>query len=282
MKRKVLIPKPIRLFLELAQQDLSVNGSSPEKIARLKYEFQSLLKTIYFYRDVNNVVDKYITPQLTKTYSSQIERGDIFDYHKGVSRLRVSELKPELQDKLRQRIQANKQLITDYYLDTETKAVNNAVANWLNTTSFNKVLSDDIIRGIVSKCDEAVSTYDISRRAIDQSHKLIADFNAVIADDAGAVAGQWHSHKKTATYMARPEHEKLNNKIYVIKNSWAVKQGLLKKGSNDWLEDLKEQPAQLINCTCYFVYFYEYDLIALFKLKPEIFTEKGKAFINAN
>jgi hypothetical protein len=279
-KAKVQIPKPIRNFLESAQVEIAENGATPERIERLKREFTALLKTVYFYRDVDGIVDKYITPTLLSTYKSKIEQSGILQVHFGVSPLQLIQLKPHLQEAVKKRVQANKRLITDFMLETETKAVNSVVSNWLNTTSQTEILSDDIMRGMLKGCTEAVSNYEISRRAIDQQHKLIADFNNVIAVNEGAIAGVWHSHKKTATYMARPEHEKLNGQVFVIKNNSLVQQGLLKKGGNDWLEDLKEQPAQLINCTCYFVYYYIHDIKALFRLKPDIFTEKGKAFFN--
>jgi hypothetical protein len=134
------------------------------------------------------------------------------------------------------------------------------------------------VKAITAPIDRQLD-YEHRRRAIDQGHKMIANINAVTAMQAGAIAAVWHAHPKTVSYDARPEHWARNEHLYVMRDSWAVKDGLLKKTNAMWLEDIQDPPTVPVNCTCF--YSYQYSVTKVLKKYPEAGTPAGLKFINA-
>jgi hypothetical protein len=115
--------------------------------------------------------------------------------------------------------------------------------------------------------------FEDRRVLIDQNHKLVSSINDLLARDSGAIAARWHSHWREMNYNFREEHKLLDDKIFVIRDNWAIQNGLMSKGLG--FTDELEKPAQLPFCRCY--YEYVYNLSDL----PEFFlTEKGKNELN--
>jgi hypothetical protein len=113
------------------------------------------------------------------------------------------------------------------------------------------------------------------RVMIDQGHKLASSINATIAQGGGAIAARWHSHWRQENYDYREEHKARDGKVYMIRDSWAVKQGLVRKGDNPWSDEIT-QPAEEPFCRCTFVYVYY-----LTQLPPDCLTDKGRVALDA-
>lgn len=110
----------------------------------------------------------------------------------------------------------------------------------------------------------------IERRVIiDQGHKLVASLENVVSVEAGAIAAIWHSHAHQAGYDFRVEHAAREGKIYLIRDSWADKQGLVKP-INGYTDD-QEMPASLVNCRCTYQYLFN-----LKDLPSAMLTQKAK------
>jgi hypothetical protein len=111
----------------------------------------------------------------------------------------------------------------------------------------------------------------IERRVlIDQGHKLNASISAVIASDNGAIAAKWFSHWRQANYDYREDHRDRDNHVYLVRNSWAHKAGLVKVGADGYSDDMT-QPAEEPFCRCKWVYIYN-----LRFLPDEMLTAKGR------
>ncbi len=69
----------------------------------------------------------------------------------------------------------------------------------------------------------------ISRRvAIDQGHKLASNVKYLLAVQSGAIALRWHSNWRRPGYKYRQDHKERDEKIYLLRDSWALEQGLIK------------------------------------------------------
>ena len=92
------------------------------------------------------------------------------------------------------------------------------------------------------------------RVIIDQTHKLIANINDIVAVDNGAIGATWHSHWRQMNYDYREDHRERDEKIYVIRNSWAVKEGYINP-INGYTDDITS-PGEEVFCRCNYVYLY--------------------------
>jgi len=130
--------------------------------------------------------------------------------------------------------------------------------------------------------------WEIRKSSMDKSHRLIADSNMKKAIKNGAIAGIWNAHQlmpyesyDDEDYYGCPEHHwtDRNDKLFVMRNGLAAKQGLLKKTNGMWLEDIPDLPAYIDGCTCFWEF--EYQLEAIAKQYPEVLTQKGKDSITS-
>jgi hypothetical protein len=94
-----------------------------------------------------------------------------------------------------------------------------------------------------------------------------------VAEQGGAIAYRWRSHWRRAGYDFRKDHKERDNEIYLIRNSWAKDQGLIKAGSAGYYDEITSA-AQEPFCQCYVVAIY-----ALRELPEDMLTEKGKKLL---
>jgi hypothetical protein len=104
---------------------------------------------------------------------------------------------------------------------------------------------------------------------LQQGLQLNAAVSAIIAEDAGAIAGKWFSHWRQAGYDYREVHKERDGKIYLVRNSWARERGLVVVGDVGYTDDIS-QPADEIGCRCQWVWLYH-----LRQLPPDTLTKKG-------
>jgi len=110
----------------------------------------------------------------------------------------------------------------------------------------------------------------IERRVvIDQSHKLIATLNDIVAVENGALAAEWHSPWRRQGYNARKDHKERDLKVFAIRGNWAIEKGLMKPGPDGYTDEI-EAPGQLVYCSCTYKYIF-----ALRKLPVEMLTKSG-------
>ncbi len=111
------------------------------------------------------------------------------------------------------------------------------------------------------------------RVIIDQGHKLVSSLEDVVSRGSGAIAAMWHSHVHQAGYNYRHSHAEMDEKVYIIKDAWADKEGMV-KALHGYTTD-HEMPAELINCRCYYSYLFN-----LKDLPLDMLTKKAQTLLS--
>lgn len=191
----------------------------------------------------------------------------------GVSRYTLEMVKPEARAELDRRIIAAADLI-----------VLNKKAQVEKTLQRFSGWSTSIPKGGMTEVDKRKALKDIGksaaqikfeerRVAIDQGHKLMANVTDIVARADGAIAAVWDSRWRIPGYDYRKDHKERDGKVYLLKDSWAKKQGLVKPGKVGYLEDIT-QPGQEPFCRCSCVY-----LTSLARLPDDMLTAKGRKML---
>lgn len=124
---------------------------------------------------------------------------------------------------------------------------------------------------------KGISGLDFKERrvVIDQTHKLISSLNDIVATNNGAIAAEWHSSWRQANYDYRKDHKERDQVVYMIKDSWADKKGLIKP-INGYTDSIT-QPGEEVYCRCSYRYIY-----LLRDLPSEMLTAKGKIALESS
>jgi hypothetical protein len=117
--------------------------------------------------------------------------------------------------------------------------------------------------------------FETNRLNVDQGHKLNSALNETYAMGTGAIAGMWHSNWRQLHYNYREDHKERDQKIYTIRDNWAMERGLMKAGPAGYTDEITK-PAEEVFCRCWYQYIYLLD-----RLPREMLTEKGKKALEA-
>lgn len=215
---------------------------------------------------------------LGRIYARELKSG-IAERVPGVSRYTIDRVAPYLRAELDRRIFAGADLIKLKRGQTIEKTIQR-FSGWASSQppAFEGMqrLSITELRRIRLGITPSVATLKFERRrcAIDQGHKLAASVAAVVAMDNNAIAAIWHDvGEDWAAYDARKEHLKRSGKLFLIRNSWAIEEGYIRRGSTMYTDQI-EEPSYFVYCQCY----YEY-ITALGRIPMEMLTAKGRAWI---
>ncbi|SDH09751.1 hypothetical protein SAMN05216466_10788 [Paraburkholderia phenazinium] len=193
-------------------------------------------------------------------------------HHPGVPLFTIERIKPQLRSELDRRILASVNLIKINREQAVEKMLQRA-SGWATSIpdGGSRVVDKiDVKEGIAKSIKQV--RYEERRVTIDQGHKLISSINAVIAQQTGAIAAEWNSRWKRPGYDYRKDHKERDGKIYAIRGSWAMEQGLINKG--DGYTDEITAPAEEVACQCSYTY-----LNALRELPDRMLTEKGRKLL---
>ena len=188
-------------------------------------------------------------------------------YHKGVERYTIESVAPRLRPLLTARIMASADLIKlnrEQALETTL----HRFAGWASSQPPGGGPGAGEARKHIGKRLQQ-ATYEERRMLIDQGHKLVAAVNQTVAEGSGAIAAQWH-HVHQANYDARPAHVARDDKVFLIRDSWAHSEGLVKPNKNGYTDQI-EGAAELPFCRCFYTYLY-----SLSRLPDDMLTEKGR------
>ena len=265
---------PFRRVLAAAVDELSQTGfTDPERV-------QFWVQAIRAAAERDLLSDAEITREIRDkfgaTYARFIERGKIAERVPGVSRYTLTNVRPELRAELDRRTLAAADLIKLHRREAVEKTLQR-FQGW--STSIppggDGAIDKREVRSAIGK-SVAQEKFERRRVAIDQGHKLISNIAHIVAADAGAIAGVWHDHgEHDKRYDARKEHLKRSGKIFVIRDSWAHQEGLIKP-LHGYMDEI-EAPGQLVYCRC----FYQY-LTAPQRLPDAFLTRKGREWIVEN
>jgi hypothetical protein len=192
----------------------------------------------------------------------------------GVSRYTLDRVAPHLRAELDKRIFASADLIRIRKKETVEKTLAR-FSGWASsvppTGTFDfspRALSKQITKDLVS------FKFERRRVAIDQAAKLSSNVASVVAMNNGAIAAIWHDvGKDFHAYDARPAHLKRDGKLFLVRDSWAITEGLIRRGATQYTDEI-EQPAEFVYCQCW----YEY-VVHIQDLPETMLTAKGRAYI---
>ena len=211
---------------------------------------------------------------LKSIFKKMVEDEGALRMHPGVEKFTLEKVKPELRDELDRRIRASADLIRLNREEAIDKTMRR-FAGWASSVPEGgageprrRETREEIKRGI------AGLPYIERRVIIDQGHKLVSNIHAVIAEQGGALAGKWHSHYRQPNYDYREDHKERDDKVYLMRSSWARDQGLIK--AVDGFVDEITQPGEEVNCRCFYEYLYNLE-----DIPEEMLTAKGKRSIAA-
>ncbi|MFW0766702.1 hypothetical protein ACN0IV_12765 [Trabulsiella odontotermitis] len=191
----------------------------------------------------------------------------------GPTRIQLNKLKPQFREELNKRIFSSANLIK-LNRDQAVERTVQRFQGWVTSippdgvSEIDKVAQKQAFRKSVSDLDF------ISRRvAIDQGHKLTSNVKYLLSVQSGAIAFQWHSNWRRPGYDYRIDHKDRDTLIYLIRDSWAVEQGLIKP-VNGFYDEITAAGEEVF-CSCGV-----FPIYAPQKLPIEFLTEKGKREFN--
>lgn len=195
--------------------------------------------------------------------------------HPGVPQFTIDRIKPELRSELTRRIMSSADLIKLNREEVVEKTLRR-FAGWASSVPAggSRIIAKGETKQDILKSLRQLD-YVERRVVIDQGHKLMSSVDAVIAQQTGAIAAVWRSHWKRPGYDYREDHKDRDQKVYLIRGSWAQEKGYVKPDGAGYTDQIT-QPCEEVNCTCYYVY-----LTALRQLPESMITEKGREALEA-
>lgn len=264
-KFRALVLEALKQFAESGPpSDLKLQ----DWLARLHYQLDidvpTDVETAHLLRDV-----------LTSIYTRDVINGGVEKRVPDVLRYTIDLVEPRLRAELDRRIFAAADLIRINKAQRKAETLRR-FAGWITSVPVGGSSTTDL-RAAASEIVKPIRQikYEARRVAIDQGHKLAAAVAHVVSQEAGAIAAIWHDRGEfDRSYDARPEHLKRSGKLFLIRDSWAMNEGLIKRGGpyTDEFEDVGEYPF----CSCY----YEY-ISSPGRLPDELLTEKGREWVSA-
>ncbi len=216
-----------------------------------------------------------IAVALERVFKREVDRGGVLRRVPGAERYTIDRVAPALRAELDRRIFASADLIK-LNKTAATQRTLQRFSGWISSmpagsrsTGNLRAAATEILK------PTAQLKYERRRLAIDQGHKLSSAIAYVVAQGSGAIAGIWHDRGQyDRGYDARPDHLARSGTMFLIRDSWALTEGLVKKGKLGYTDEI-EQPAELVYCSCW----YEY-VTSPRDLPAELLTAKGRAWVD--
>ena len=206
-----------------------------------------------------------IRRSLSSAFFKAIGEGRIAKRHGSVHKFTIDRLEPHLRDELERRMFAAQELV-----DGDKRATLERIHNrflGLATAGPNPGEAQAAAQGIGKAARDSKAQERMT--AVDQTKKLVAGLDEIIAKDGDSIGGYWDATYDIAR-KHRPEHAARHDRFYVRRGSWADTQGLVRHP--DGYMDEWDFPGVLINCQCEYRYVYD-----LSDCPEEALTAKGRA-----
>ena len=216
-------------------------------------------------------LDEYVREMLTSVFHRATKPGKLARVHPGVGEFTVERIRPQLRAGLDRRIMASAKLIR---LNRE-EAISNTLRRFSGWASSVPAGGTDVAKRAEVKAQvrRGISGLSfIERRCLtDQSMKLVAAINQIVAEDAGAIALIWHHvDEGPPAYDARPQHVARDGKIFVLRDNWALKAGLMKLAGRQYYDQVTAVGEE-VNCRCW-----AESLLTLRDLPADMLTAAGR------
>ena len=222
----------------------------------------------------DRAIDDATARRLDSILRRFVEGGGVRRAIPGVHRFTIESVRPDLRAELDRRIMANADLIK-LRRDEAIEKTLRRFSGW-STSIPPGGSTDETKRETVASLMKPTAQEKFERRRvdIDQGHKLIQNAAAIVAQGAGAIAGEWHDHgEHDASYDYREDHLERTGKIYAIRGSWADAQGLFARDIA--YTDQITAPGQEVYCRCWYRY-----ITSPRRLPRAMLSAKGRAFVD--
>jgi hypothetical protein len=254
--------------LSAAIADLLEHGfDSIDRVARWSQELRAAAERSF---SSGPEMDLKFRDALSAIYRRLIDRGEILRTNQGIPRFTIDRVRPALRAELDRRIVAAASLVKLNRQEAVEKVLRR-FEGW--STSIPKGGTDaENKRKRKQEMRKSIAGLPFLERRviIDQGHKLVSSLNEILASDGGAIAGRWSSRWRQPGYNYREDHKERDKKVYLVRNSWAHKAGLVKPGAVGYYDEITAA-GQEVNCRCSVVWLYN-----LRDLPREMLTDKGK------
>jgi hypothetical protein len=241
-----------------------------DSVERLTYWTDRIRKAAAESMTPPHILEDTLNKSLQGIYKRLIDDGQIVKTHVGISRFTVERVKPKLRTELDRRLMVSRNLIKLNQEQMVEKTVQR-FAGWASSVPVGgsravetKDVKDNIRKALTSL------PFEERRVLTDQSHKFVASLNEIIATDGGAIAVRWNSQWRRRGYGYRVEHKERDQKVYLLRNSWAKDKGLVKPGADGYYDDITKVGEEVF-CSCFATFIY-----AIRDLPPEMLTRKGE------
>lgn len=241
-----------------------------DSVERLTYWTDRIKKAAADSLTPSHILEETLNASLQGIYKRLIDDGQIVKVHVGLPRFTVDRLKPKLRTELDRRMMVSRNLIKlnrEQMIDKTTQRF----AGWASSVPAGgsravdvKETKDNIRKALTSL------PFEERRVLIDQSHKFVASLNDIVATDGGAIAMRWNSQWRRRGYGYRVEHKERDQKVYLLRNSWAKEKGLIKPGPDGYYDEITKVGEEVF-CSCFATWLYN-----LRDLPPECITKKGE------
>lgn len=259
---------PFYRVIEAAIADVEKNGF--DSVQRIEFWLEKIKQAAIASSTPEHVLQEALNRHMQSIYTRLVERGGLLKAHSGISKFTFERLKPNLRSELDRRIMASAGLIK---MNRQS-----AIADTLKrfsgwSTSIPKggsraVEKKEVKTGLRKALSQL--PFEERRVLIDQGHKFVASLNEVTAVNGGAIALIWHSHWRQSGYHYRKDHKERDGRVYAIRDSWAMKAGLMKKGPDGYYDEITSVGEE-VYCRCAAQFLY-----TLRDLPEAMLTIKGK------
>lgn len=245
--------------------------------------------------DINKVINsinKEVRSKLKKEYNKFVKT-EVFKISPTIQKYKIEELKPDYKKELENRVDICLSYITTQ--DKQTVAdIKNRLLNWASNTHIaknTKELEKDFWNEIIPKTNNKKYQSNKWQNMIirDQQHKMNANMTYITAMKNNAIGFIWRN-RKDIKVVGNPSglypkandihnnHWKREGKLYLFRDSEALKKGLIKKTNKvQYVDEIEDGiPGMPINCRCTMQLIYR-----LYQIPTEyknIITEKGKEY----
>ncbi len=217
-----------------------------------------------------SVLNEELNRTLGGIYKKLIDDGQILKTHRGAGKFTIERLKPKLRTELDRRLMVSRNLIKLNREQSIEKTIQR-FAGWASSVPAGGSRAVDV-KDTKDNIRKALTSLPFEERrvAIDQSHKFAAALNEVVAVDGGAIAMRWNSRWRSPGYQYREDHKERDQKIYLLRSSWAKEKGLVKPGPAGYYDDITKVGEE-VYCSCFATWLYH-----LRDLPDDMLTQKGK------
>jgi len=237
---------------------------------RLAYWVERIRKAAAESLTPESVLEDAMRKSLAGVYRKLVDDGQILNAHPGISRFTVDRLKPRLRAELDRRVLVSKSLIKlnrQQMIEKTTQRF----AGWASSIPAGGSGAVEV-RETKDHIRKALASMPFTERRlhIDQGHKFAAALNEIVAVDGGAIAMRWNSLWRRPGYRYRKDHRERDQKIYLLRNSWARDKGLVKPGPDGYYDDITKVGEE-VSCSCFATWVY-----SIGKLPETMLTIKGR------